>query len=98
MITHGQLSGMVPPFDCDYCGNVFDDYKAFTNHRQLHLDLPKFQCLECERVVKRKQVLRIHMRVHVSSTIIIFYTDFYGLIYLFVGSADKEKKNPSNTL
>lgn len=64
---HGQLSEKEPPFDCDYCGFVFADYKTLTAHLKLHLDRPNIQCLECERILVTKQALKVHMIIHVSS-------------------------------
>lgn len=56
---------MDPPFECDYCGIEFDDYNALREHKELHLNHPNHQCLECDFVGMTK-LLKQHMRKHVS--------------------------------
>lgn len=69
--VHGFIAG--PPFICDYCGTKFDDKKSIIDHKQLHIDRPKFQCLECDRIVSTKQALKTHMSIHVSCIIYLIF-------------------------
>lgn len=68
---HGPLSEKEPPFICDYCGIELGDYQTYVDHRQLHINRPKFQCLECDRILSNRAVLRIHMSMHVCSTVFL---------------------------
>lgn len=59
---------MVGPFECDYCGIACDDFDVLKEHKALHLDRPDFQCLECDRILKRKCAFKLHVLIHVSQT------------------------------
>lgn len=61
-----ESAEMEPPFDCDYCGVEFNDFKTLIEHRELHSNRPEFQCIECDLVLKRKTAYKLHMRTHVS--------------------------------
>lgn len=78
MKKHGLLPEMEPPFDFDYFGIVFDDYKTFTDHRKPHLGRPNIQCVVCERVVMTKQTLKVLSAFETTYTckFMISYTDF----------------------
>lgn len=69
MKQHGPLPEMGPPYDCDYCAIEFSEFKTFIDHRQLHLDRPEFQCLECNRVLAKRDILKRHMTIHVRAMI-----------------------------
>lgn len=36
-----------------------------TAHEKLHLNKPKFQCLECDRILSSRSSLKEHMMIHV---------------------------------
>lgn len=54
-----------PPGECVHCGMDFGDAETMVEHKRLHLNRPDFQCIQCDRVLTRKQTLKIHMRTHV---------------------------------
>lgn len=66
MKTHNHLAEMEPPFECDYCGVEFDEFKTLEEHKMRHLNRPDFQCIECDRVLKRRTAFKLHMQTHVS--------------------------------
>lgn len=66
---HHASAEMEPPFECDYCGIECDDYEALKEHKNRHLNRPDFQCIECDRVMVRKNALKLHMTTHVSQYI-----------------------------
>lgn len=66
MKTHKHLAEMEPPFECDCCGVEFDEYATLEEHKKRHLNRPDFQCIECDRVLKRRTAFKLHMQTHVS--------------------------------
>lgn len=68
MLKHEQSTEKDPPFECDYCGIDFGSYNVLREHKELHLNRPNFQCLECDYVGYLTKLLKQHMRKHASST------------------------------
>lgn len=66
MTAHNLSTEMKPPFDCDYCGIEFDDHETMREHKKLHLNRPSYQCLECDYIGNQSQLIKQHMRKHVS--------------------------------
>lgn len=73
MRTHELTAEMAAPFDCDYCGVEFDSFDGLKAHKKLHLNRPDFQCIECDRILKRKWGFKTHMLIHVSKNAIQKY-------------------------
>lgn len=57
---------MESPFECDYCGIEFGQYKELRDHKSLHSNRVHFQCLKCEYIGKTTKLLKQHMRKHVT--------------------------------
>lgn len=54
-------------FDCEFCGIVFDSHEELAEHKVQHLSLPNYTCLWCDYIGKTTQLLKQHVKTHVSS-------------------------------
>lgn len=66
MSKHNRKNNMEPPFDCEFCGVTFDDHDKLNKHKELHRNLPRYKCFKCDYIGKTTNLLKQHMRSHVS--------------------------------
>lgn len=69
-------------YRCDFCNATESSVTALDHHVALHEN--QFKCVVCNKVLKHKGNLVLHMRIHVSKVFFFFKScRFYGLNDLF---------------
>lgn len=85
-------------YRCSFCGIIENTDELLRKHEELHNNTLK--CTVCGIILKHKGNLVLHMRIHVSSIIIISYINKYfekkSLIWIFFSF--RRIKNSSNVI